>query len=186
MLLNPRAILAAAVAALPGWIFLIAGTAIVAAALLMPPWLEAQHLRWRKAVMQSQYEQLEQQQQRYAEFHQALLDREPLVLERLAITQLGLKPEGKQPLALNGPLDPATIEAWLERPLPRVGVDLPPPRQARTRLVRLTTGRFRPLLIVAGLAFALGGIWMRSEPDRGHAQSPASGGTASEGDKAAR
>src|SRR5690606_12870715 len=99
---------------------------------------------------------------------------------RLAFTQLGLKPSGKQVLALpdltaygmgrdavigvGQTLDPAaayhpdvlatsaSVDEWLLAPLPRLGIDLTPPQTINSRLMRITT---TPSLRIGLLAAAI-------------------------------
>lgn len=193
-------------AALPGWLFLVAALALLAMVIVTPPWLAVRELAWQRELMRAQVERLERQHDRYGYFHAALRNHDPVLLERLAYTQLRLKPTDKQMLApptlaqadggrANGrggtslhaaslalaepaegsrgrpaaALPSASVEAWLSEPLPIVGVDLPFPRSIETRLTRLTAGRSRVGLLLAGLACLLAAVWPR-------AASPADGG----------
>ena len=180
-------------AATPGWMFLISGLTLLAAALIMPEWQRVEDLRWKRDLMQQQVARLNAQHQSYISFQQALKADDPIVLERLAFTQLRLKPVGKQPLVKADPdpvardpevlltnaiqndpraqqsrdaqQDPtlAAVDAWLAEPLPAVGVDIAPPRQVNSRLMRLTTGERRFVLMIAALACLAGGIWWRGQ-----------------------
>lgn len=181
-------------AAMPGWMFLISGLTLLGLALVMPEWQRVEDLRWKRDLMRQQVARLEAQQQRYELFHQALKADDPIVLERLAFTQLRMKPVGKQPLVKAAPdpvaqdpellltnalqreaqpqqasdapqQDPtlAAVDAWLAEPLPTVGVDIAPPKQVDSRLMRLTTGERRFVLMIAALACLAGGIWSRGQ-----------------------
>lgn len=86
------------VAALPGWLLLAGGLALVALAVLTPQWMENQRLAWQRTVLEAQTRHLTDQAQRYAELHEALAEGDPVLLERVAFVELGLKPRGKQPL----------------------------------------------------------------------------------------
>ena len=147
-----------AAAWLPGWLFLAAGLALLALVLLTPAWLNHRDLAWQRDLMRLQVQQMERQAQRYADFHDALAAEEPVLLQRLALMQLGLTPADKTPLWMGG-RDSAAVDAWLAQPLPRVGVDVPAPRPIDSRLTRLTTGLPRTLLITAALACVLAGVW---------------------------
>ncbi len=155
---------------LPGWLFLTAGLLLLALVLLTPAWLTHRELVWQRDLMRLQVRQLERQAERYADFRAALAAEEPVLLERLALMQLGLSPTAKTPLWMGAdspwiaPGDAAgggggAVDAWLAQPLPRVGVDVPAPRAIDSRLTRLTTGLPRTLLITAALACVLAGVW---------------------------
>ncbi|MFW6094785.1 MAG: hypothetical protein ACODAC_12495 [Pseudomonadota bacterium] len=170
---------------LPGWLLLGAGLALVAAVVLTPAWLDYHKLAWQRQVLTAQSEHLAAQTERYDRFHLALVEDDPVVLERLAYVELGLKPVNKTPLLPNAPRSshhhfaahgdagertrpapippPAattgSIDDWLLRPLPRVGHDLPPYQPPRTRLTRLATGDSRFVLLAAAIACLSAGLW---------------------------
>lgn len=181
-------------AILPGWMFLLSGLALLAMAILTPEWLAYRHLDWQRDLMREQAERFEAQAQHYADFHEALAADDPVLLERLAFTQLRLTPVGKQPLQApttdpvasgrtvftqhrpGGAPQPepppllasesAAVDAWLTEPLPQVGVDVAPPRPINSRLTRLATGPHRTALIAAGLACLAAGVWSGPRRDR--------------------
>jgi len=93
-------------AALPGWIMLVCGTAMVVVCLLGQSWLEQQRLMSHLQLIQQQARQMERQQVSYREFHQALKQQDPLLLERLAFYHLRLKPLNTQTLGPIKPLSP--------------------------------------------------------------------------------
>lgn len=171
-------------AALPGWVLLVCGVAVAGAAVLVPSWLEVRQLRWQQEVMEMQARQLQQQASGYERFREALAADDPVLLERLAFVHLRVKPAGVSPLVVpvsqrGGPgvgvlrrgadhgampeltlLDPsASIDAWLHTPMPREGVDYQAYQPIQSRLVRLTTGISRLVLLVAGLCFVAAGLW---------------------------
>ncbi|MEX0885552.1 MAG: hypothetical protein WD009_03850 [Phycisphaeraceae bacterium] len=158
-----------ALAAMPGWLFLAAGLTLVALVLLTPAWLGQRDLAWQRDLMRLQVRQIERQAQRYADFHAALGAEEPVLLERLALTQFGLNPTDKTPLWLGTVADDrgGGVDAWLAEPLPRVGVDVPARTAIESRLTRLTSGSTRTLLIAAGRGCALGGVWATPEGQSG-------------------
>lgn len=92
-------------AALPGWLLLVGGLALVALGVLTPQWLENERLAWRQTVLTAQTAHLTAQAERYTELHQALAEEDPVLLERVAFVELGLKPVGKTPL-LPAPAEP--------------------------------------------------------------------------------
>jgi hypothetical protein len=157
------------VAHLPGWMFMVSGMVLVAAALLAPAWREGQRMKWQLDLMSLQADALVKQGESYHQFHEALASDDPVLLERLAYLHLRLKPAGTETLDTqaaaqwlmdareNNRTGAFSIEAMLHQPLPRAGVDYPVPDPPQSRLVRLTTGTYRlAILLVGGLCLAVG------------------------------
>jgi hypothetical protein len=163
-------------AAMPGWLLTICGLVIVGSAVLIPPWLEVRQLAWQKDVMTLQAQQLAAQSENYQRFREAIASDDPVLLERLAYVHLRVKPAGVSPLVTASErhgdvsiLDPsASIDAWLHTPLPQEGVDYRPYQPIQSRLVRLTTGLSRIVLLGAGLCFMAAGIAATPWPDDRH------------------
>ncbi|MCC7191953.1 MAG: hypothetical protein IT444_04130 [Phycisphaeraceae bacterium] len=157
-------------APVPGLLLISAGMLMVGAAVLMPSWLETRELTWKRELMKMQSEKLEQQANNYRDFNKALATDDPVLLERLAFYHLHLKPVGATPLvsqpratnaSIRGRQTTAvpvwqakipTIEQMLHQPLPQPGVNTPVYQPIKTRLVTLTTGPMRFVVILAGLA----------------------------------
>lgn len=162
---------------MPGWLLVLCGLAIVGAAVLIPAWLEVRQLTWQHDVMALQAGQLETQAQGYERFREALASDDPVLLERLAYVHLRLKPAGVTPLFATSSrrgqeasiLDPsASIDAWLHTPLPQEGVDYRPYQPIQSRMVRLTTGLSRLVVLGAGLCFIAAGLAATPMPDDRH------------------
>lgn len=155
---------------LADWLFLTAGLTLLALALIIPAWLSSQDLVWQRDLMRLQVERLSEQQARYQEFHEALEADDPVLLERLAFTQLGYQIVGKQVLRLDEAAlasehadmlaTSASIDHWLVEPMPKLGVDAPRRQRVDTRLTRLaTTPELRVGLIAAAIACLAAGLW---------------------------
>jgi hypothetical protein len=160
---------------LPDWMFLAAGLTLLSLALVTPNWLSCEALARQRDLMRLQAERLRDQRERYETFFQALVDHDPIVLERLAFTQLGLKPVGKQVLSGNpsgtgGDTESrrqaellatsASVDQWLIEPLPQPGVDVPLYQPSDTRLIRLTANpMLRAGLFAAAIACLAAGLW---------------------------
>lgn len=160
---------------LPDWMFLASGLALLSLALVTPNWLACGELAKQRDLMRLQAERLSDQKARYQEFYDSLAVDDPVLLERLAFTQLGLKPVGKQ--VLDQPefqgLDEteaqrraelvatsASIDKWLLEPLPEPGIDTPAYGHVDSRLVRLTTTvPMRAGMIGAAIACLAAGLW---------------------------
>lgn len=146
----------------PGWLLLVSGLAMVAAAAVTPATLELRELNWRLELMRQQEQALAQQREAYDLFVGALEQDDPVLLERLAFVNLRLKPAGVEPAcpttASVSAAAEAAVEDWLHVDLPQEGVDYAPLPEVKSRLVRLSTGTSRLILAAAGFAFALAGV----------------------------
>jgi len=162
---------------MPGWILLLSGLALLGVTLLAPAWTSQQQLVWQRDVMQAQFTHLQAQQQRYAEFYEAIQNDDPVLLEHLAYTQMRFKPAGKQLLEMDRSERmeqlSASIAAWLHKPLPRVGRQIEPLMGTDTALTRLTTGSSRFVLYAVAIGCLGTGLASRGVPTiRGLNNSP--------------
>lgn len=168
----PRTIFDRAAAALADWMFLGSGLLMLALALVMPAWLSCQDLAWQRDLMRVQAARLSDQQARYHDFYVALKADDPILLERLAFTQLGYQVAGKHVLDLPDGAGTdrqadliatsASIDRWLVEPMPRLGVDAPRHERINTKLTRVTTTpELRAGLIAAAVACLGAGLWPR-------------------------
>lgn len=167
-----------------GWLFIVVGLAAIAAAALIPAYLDTLDLQQARAEQTIRASMLAEERARYENFYIALRDDDPVLIQRLAISELRLKPAGtevaehapRDPLALVTDPSPATIErAMYAQPLARsieneisrpdlkreaeITVELDRPR--RTRLVVLSTGEHRPWVAGFGALMLLMGLWPR-------------------------
>lgn len=167
-----------------GWLFVLVGSAAVAAAALIPGYLDTLDLQQARATEAAKAELLAQERQRYEDFHQALVEGDPVLIERLSISELRLKPSGTQvaervprdTVALVSDPQPISIErALAEQPLMRsienelsrpdlkkqaqFEIETEKPRQ--TRLVAAATGEHRPWVAGFGALLLLMGLWPR-------------------------
>lgn len=171
--------------ALPGWLMMTSGLAVLGACLLFPVWQENQQLQWRLNLMRQQADRLAQLDRDYQRFHEAIAERDPILLQRLAFYHLRLKPTDADLLLPVQPLTPdwstvslqrnlATPSAVAAPPLPvetllsthiPTALDVPPPPPAPdTLLMRLTIGDLRPVGLSLGLIIVyLGLVWPREE-----------------------
>ena len=171
--------------ALAGWLPLLGGLTLLAMTLLTPEWLGWRELVWQRDMLNLQAESLEKQRDRFAMFNQSLEADDPVLLERLAYTQLRYKPAGKALMSdivlAAGPLaNPQAdgqsaygisagqsesadiIETWLTQPQPVIGKDIQPLRPINTRMTRLTRGPSKyVLLLVAGICL-IAAFWPES------------------------
>lgn len=86
-------------AALAGWLPVLAGGVLLGMTLITPEWVGWRELLWQRDMLRLQAEGLETQRASYAAFNDALMADDPVLLERLAYTHLRYKPAGKRLLA---------------------------------------------------------------------------------------
>ncbi|MGB0767123.1 MAG: hypothetical protein ACPGYV_05390 [Phycisphaeraceae bacterium] len=167
-----------------GWLFILVGSAAIAAAALIPGYFETLDVQQARAIQAVKAQMLAEERQRYDDFHDALVDDDPVLIERLAMTELRLKPVGTA-IAQRGPSDPLalvtdpapqaiqqalydqpqmrSIENELSRPdlKQRAVVEVAIDRPRQTRLIAAATGEYQPLLAGFGALLVLMGLWPR-------------------------
>ena len=176
--------------ALAGWLPVLGGMVLLGMTVITPEWLGWRELVWQRDMVALQAEGLETQRASYAEFHDALTADDPVLLERLAFTQLRYKPVNKRLLdgvgagfgeggvvtvgngfgngvvGMTGTPGAGAIEAWLAVPQPVVGQDIEPLREINTRLTRLTGGASRYVLLAVAMLCLVAGLWPEKAADR--------------------
>lgn len=162
----------------PGWLFLMAGCAIIGATVLIPAKLDLDQAVWQRdraiAIEGHRLERLE----RYGAYLDALRREDESVVLSLAALKLNKSPEDRVPL---GPfIDPASTSASVFPALEPPPLELPPaPSQAvrnprASTLERWTTDEtIRLWLIGAGVLCALVGLLPAAVTLRPSAASPA-------------
>lgn len=144
----------------PGWLYLLAGIALVAATIIIPAVRDLDLVRHQRdralAMEQHRIERLK----RYEDYLGALERREPALIMALAASQLNQIPRGRT-LILDTPdpaLPSASVFAELEPAPPRLPVYQAP----NSILYRWTTSeQARPWLLVAGSICMLMGLMPR-------------------------
>lgn len=150
----------------PGWLFLIAGAAVVACTVLIPAQRSLDNAQWERdralAIENHRVLRLE----RYAAYLDALNRGDESVLLSLAATQLNMSPEDRVPLAM--PDDPSMTSASVFPALEPAALQLPVrPEKARTPslLERLTIGDTSRLWLMAlGLICMVWGLLPTAGP----------------------
>lgn len=168
--------------ALPGWICVLGGCLLLGMLLIAPAYLKVRATAWERDLMALQAERLDQQREKYERFELALRSDDPVLLERLAFTELRQKP-AESSLLDPGPgimlasqveiipdtgaavayrVDhsaPGSIQAWLHVPMPVVGLggDIAPLPVLQSYLIRISTGPHRVIaLLIAVLIVVMG------------------------------
>lgn len=140
----------------PGWLFLIAGLALLAATMLIPAFDDLDEVRWQRdralAVEHHRIDRLD----RHGEYLGALHREEPALLISLAASQLNQIPRGKTPV-LEASVDAASSASVFDA-LEPAPVLLPERRRVGSLLEWLATGeRTRPWLLgAAGMCLFIG------------------------------
>ncbi len=170
-----------AIDALPGTVMVLAGVVLIGMATLVPAWRELDRLDAQRTFIAEQAEALSTQQQRYEDFHAALVAEDPVLLERLAYTQLRREPVDRETVSRRGVseagasasaeglsaldrLPPGDIDRWLrvEPPSPGESLSASPEAlagQSSSRMVRLAGGTMRFALLGAGALCVVAGLW---------------------------
>lgn len=131
----------------PGWLFLGAGLALIAATVLIPAvsdLRDAQHNRSRALAVETfRKERLDN----YASYLDALRSHDPTLIRSLAATQLNLAPSDRQAMLnrAEAGLPSANVFASLEPKLKST----PPRREPSTLLQRWTTDEKRRVWLIA-------------------------------------
>jgi hypothetical protein len=167
-----------------GWLFIVVGSAMVAATALVPAYLDTLDVQEAREIEAARARMLAEERQRYEDFHQALIEEDPVLLERLAMTELRLKPTGTglaeraafDPLALvTDPAPNAIDRAMADQPLMRsienelsrpdlkraATIDVDIERPKKTKVLGYVTGEMRPYVASFGALLLLVGLWPR-------------------------
>ncbi|MCE9618672.1 MAG: septum formation initiator family protein [Planctomycetes bacterium] len=139
----------------PGWLFTIAGLAIMVVSALLP----AQH---DVAVLKEQLARLEQEEKvnlkridSYKQFLAELKSKNPSLLTRLAASQLNLMPEGEAPVLMATSME-HTVSDWIEATVPPEAFE--PNLIPDTLLTRLASGQRRLWLMGGGALIVFIGL----------------------------
>jgi hypothetical protein len=163
----------------PGWLFLLAGLAVLAATVLIPAYDDLAQARWQRdralAIEQHRVQRLE----RYGAYLDALDRRDESVVLSLAAEQLNKVPVGRQPLL--PPADPGTRSASVFPMLEPEPLRLPTVQAQDSTLARLATGdRTRLWLIAGGALCVLLGVLPPAAGQSEPADEPAADGLTAE------
>lgn len=144
----------------PGWLFLIAGVAIVSATVLIPAQRDRDEARWYRDRVAAVEEHRQQRLQRYDRYLKALRGGDETLVLSLAATQLNQAPENMEPLIAPSKLAarPASPFAALEPEalvLPARPERLDPESPNLSMLERWATNERSRLWLLAGGALCI-------------------------------
>lgn len=149
----------------PGWLFLVAGIALVAATVLIPAFDDLRQAEWNRDRARAAELFRKDRLANYSEYLDAVRSRDRTLVVSLAATQLNLAPTDKQPMldASQAGLPDLEVFASLEPTLRHP----PQPRVPDSLLQKwATSGRTRPWLLAAGGLFMLIGLLPAAERRR--------------------
>jgi hypothetical protein len=141
----------------PGWLFTLAGLAVMVSAALLPAERDLHDLRQQLAAIEFREARNSERLAAYDRFLKDLSDRDPVLLRRLAASQLNLMPEGQEPLLMATSIE-HTVSDWIEATVPESAFEpaLPPD----TLLSRLADGERRLWLMGGGAMVVFLGLVM--------------------------
>ncbi|HBS29143.1 MAG TPA: hypothetical protein DEB06_06755 [Phycisphaerales bacterium] len=151
----------------PGWLFLIAGLALLSATVMIPAADDLAEARWHRDRAIAVERWRAQRLANHSDYADALNRRDPSLVLSLAATQLNLAPAGRSVMvdaSSPGRMPSASVFPGLE---PRF-VPASRPDRPGSLLQRLATGaQTRLWLFIAGAMLVLIGLLPPSEPARG-------------------
>lgn len=141
----------------PGWLFTLAGLAVMVASALLPAERDLHELRQQLAALEFREAYNTQRLQAYDRFMKDLTARDPALLRRLAASQLNLMPDDVEPLLMATSIE-STVSDWIEATVPQETFEPTPPPD--TLLTRLADGPRRLWLMGGGAVVVFVGLVM--------------------------
>jgi hypothetical protein len=142
----------------PGWPFVLAGLALLVAAILIPAQRELHELRVEARKAEVQENRTYARLMAYDRFLSDLRAGDSQLVRRLAIAQLNLVPKGEESLLLTPGMN-QTVAQWIDESVPSLDeaiarIDAETPAYPDTLLARFALGPNR-LWLIAGAVFLL-------------------------------
>ncbi len=145
-----------------GWLYLLAGAALVSAMVLVGPADDLVQLRYRRDRLGALEDDAIAKLQAYEAFLEAIDEADPMLVRRLAAAQLNLIPESSKPIGLVGAELDAHVDDWIIETLPPP-TEVAPPKVKDSWLRRLSTGPTRLWTILAGVVLIFIGLLPQAE-----------------------
>jgi hypothetical protein len=136
-----------------GWLFVVAGLAVIAAAVLIPAFDDLDEARWQRDRAVAIEKHRTQRLERYAEYIAAVDRRDENVVRALVAEQLNKVPQGWS--TLEPVSDPALRDASVFPALEPEPLEIEPRRPVDSALSRLARDERARLLMVIGGAVAV-------------------------------
>lgn len=134
----------------PGWLFLLAGLALLAAAVLIPAQQDLADARWRRDAALAHEQNRLERLARYEQYLAAIERNDPALVSSLAASQLGLVTKGGEPVGSFA--HPNMLDASVFRQLEPGAVTVASPPTSDSILSRLVSARRTRLWVIAGAA----------------------------------
>ncbi len=131
----------------PGWLFLIAGIALLAAAVIIPAQADLTYARWQEQRALAIEAQRKERLFKHQRFLQAIQSREPALVRALAASQLNLVPAARQAHFLIS--NPTGADASIFPSLEPAPIHEPELHQVDSLLARWSQGQHSQLWLVA-------------------------------------
>lgn len=131
----------------PGWLFLISGIALLAAAVIIPAQADLIYARWQEQRALAIEAQRQERLFKHERFLQAILSREPALVRALAASQLNLVPAARQTHFLTS--NPTGADASIFPSLEPAPIHEPELHQVDSLLARWSQGQRSQLWLVA-------------------------------------
>lgn len=149
----------------PGWLFVVAGLAIMGATLLIPAADDLAHAQYLRDAARSVETHREQRLKAYEEYYDALKTQDRSLVMSLAASQLNQIPADRSPIpGISDGTPRALTNASVFPALEPPPLQLQPKRQVDSLLRRLATGETTRLwLIAGGAACVLIGVLPRAK-----------------------
>ncbi|GEM_PF-1523632 len=145
-----------------GWLFLLAGAALVSSMVLIGPADDLVQLQNRRDGLTAFETDAVAQLQGYETFLEAIDEADPMLVRRLAAAQLNLIPENVRPIGLIGVELDAHVDDWIHETLPPP-TTVEPPRVKDSWLRRLSSGPTRLWAMLAGILLVFIGLLPQAE-----------------------
>jgi hypothetical protein len=137
----------------PGFLFLLAGLALLAAAVLIPAQQDLAQARWRRDAALAHEQTHRDRLDRYQQYLAALDRNDPAVLESLTLRQLNIYPDHAEPVGFA--LPPARQTASIFHQLEPPPTVVPEAAHRNSFLARLVTDRHARLWVIGFAALCI-------------------------------
>lgn len=139
----------------PGWLFLIAGLAMICAAVILPVHRQLHELRQQVASLEAEEQTSLGRLKAHAAFRDLLAQEDPTLMARLAASQLNMIRRGERAVLIATTSD-APLTDWVDATVLPVKSDATP--YPESRLVRLVTGDKRQWVLAASAFCIFAGL----------------------------
>ena len=139
----------------PGWLFLLAGLAMMSAAVILPVNRQLHQMRTQVNAMHADEATVLARLKAHAAFRDLLAQDDPTLLARLAASQLNMIRKGERPV-LVATTNEAPLTDWIDATV--IPVQSDQSAYPESRLVRLVTGSHREWVIAASVFCVFAGL----------------------------